>query len=254
MVQIPRSDYARALRPDGRRPDPARRHRSVDRGRAGPDRGRRGGRLRRRQVDPGVDGAGQHHAGRGRPGHRHHQRDRARPLGHRAGRRRHPRRPDRRARPGRQPRHRRRRAPRAADRAVHRRHLRRGQDPHRRRHRHPRAPDLAVAGRRGAGHRPDHAGRRRHRSERGLQGDHGHARGRGTWRRSTAPSTRSRSTCCCWARATRSRRGGCAEQALGRRRRLQAARGLGLHAGRDRRGAPRPPTSGGCRSPCTPTR
>ena len=49
--------------------------------------------------------------GRGRAGHRHHQRDRARPLGHRAGRRRHPRRPDRRARPGRQPRHRRRRAP-----------------------------------------------------------------------------------------------------------------------------------------------
>ena len=54
--------------------------------------------------------------------------------------------------------------PAAADRAVHRRHLRRGQDPHRRRHRHPRAPDLAVADRRGAGDRADHFGRRRHRA------------------------------------------------------------------------------------------
>ena len=65
--------------------------------------------------------------------------------------------------------------PRPADRAVHRRHLRRGQDPHRRRLRQPRAPDLPVADRRGAGHRADHARRRRHRAERGHQGHHRHA-------------------------------------------------------------------------------
>ena len=66
--------------------------------------------------------------------------------------------------PQRQPRHRRRGAPGAADRAVHRRDLRRGQDPHRRRLRHPRALPLPVADRRGAGGGADHAGWRRHRS------------------------------------------------------------------------------------------
>ncbi len=111
MVQISREEYAASVRADGRRPDPVGRHRSVDRGRAGPHRGRRGGRVRRRQVDPGVDGPGRHHPGRGGAGHGHHQRDRARPLGHRPGRRRNPGRPHRRARPRRQSRHRRRRAP-----------------------------------------------------------------------------------------------------------------------------------------------
>ena len=104
------------------------------------------------------------HQGAGRAGHRDHQRDRARPLGHRPGRRRDPGRPDRGARPVRQSRRGRRCAPRPADRPVHRRHLRRGQDPHRRRYRLPRAPALALADRRGAGHRADHPRRRRYRA------------------------------------------------------------------------------------------
>ena len=89
MAELTRARLCRALRPDGRGPGPARRHRPVDRGRAGPHLRRRGGRLRRRQVDPRVDGAGHRVPGRRRARHRHHQRRRARPLGHRAGRRRH---------------------------------------------------------------------------------------------------------------------------------------------------------------------
>ena len=54
-----------------------------------------------------LQGSAHGRAGRARP--RHHERRRARPLGRRALRRRHPRRPHRRARQGRQPRHRRRR-------------------------------------------------------------------------------------------------------------------------------------------------
>ncbi len=109
-----------AVRPDRRRPDPAGRHRPAHRGRAGPVRGRRRGGLRRRQGDPRVDGPGGRDPGRGhaRPGH--HRRGHPRPLGHRQGRRRHPRRPDRRDRQGRQPRHHGRRPPGPGDRAVHR--------------------------------------------------------------------------------------------------------------------------------------
>ena len=135
----------------------------------------------------------------------------------------------------RQPRHRRRRAPGAADRARHRRHLRRGQDPHRRRHRPPRPPPLAVADRRGAGHRADHARRRRHRAVRGHQGDDGHAGRLAPGEDPPRRSTPTRSTCCCSARATRSAPRRLRGAGAGRRRRLQGARGLGLHPGRDRR-------------------
>ena len=46
--------------------------------------------------------------------------------------------------------------------------------------------------------------RRRHRPVRGLQGHHRHAGRLAPAARSTARSTPCRSTCCCWARATRS--------------------------------------------------
>ena len=46
----------RAVRADRRRPDPAGRHQPAHRGRAGPVRGRGRGGLRRRQGDPRVDG------------------------------------------------------------------------------------------------------------------------------------------------------------------------------------------------------
>ena len=188
MVQISREDVRRALRPDGRRPGPARRHRPVDRGRAGPHLRRRGGGLRRRQVDPRVDGASRcTTSADGAPDTvitnavvlDHWGIVRA-DVGIRDGRivalgR------------SRQPRHRRRRRTRRCMIGPsHRRHLRRGQDPHRRRHRLPRALPLPVADRRGAGHRADHARRRRHRAVGGHQGHHRHARARGTWSRSTA--------------------------------------------------------------------
>ena len=51
-MRISRDRYARALRPDRRRPVPPGRHRPRLRGRARPRRARRGGRLRRRQDDP----------------------------------------------------------------------------------------------------------------------------------------------------------------------------------------------------------
>ena len=175
MAELTRARVRRPLRPDRGRPGPARRHRPVDAGRAGPHRRRRGGRLRRRQVDPRVDGPVRPPGPAGVLGHRHHQRARPRPLGRRQRRRRHPRRPDRRAGTGRQPRHRRRRAPRPADRAVHRRHQRRGAHPHGGRHRRPRAPAVRLAGARGARHRDDHPRRRRHRAVGGFQGDDGDA-------------------------------------------------------------------------------
>ena len=175
------------------------------------------------------------HPGRGHARHGHHRRGRARPLGRRQGRRRHPRRPDRRARQGRQPRHHGRRPPRPGDRARHRDHRRQRQDPHRRRDRLPRAPHLPADRRRGAGRRDHHAHRRRHRPGRGHQGHHGHP-GRlapGPDARGDRPLPGQRR--CCSARATRSREDAMWEQLRGRRRRLQAARGLGHHAGGDRR-------------------
>ena len=59
-------------------------------------RGRRRGRLRRRQGHPRVDGPVAAHPRRGRARPRDHRRGRPRPLGHRQGRRRRPRRAHRR--------------------------------------------------------------------------------------------------------------------------------------------------------------
>ena len=133
-----------------------------------------------------------------------------------------------------QPRRGRRRAPAAADRAVHRRHLRRGQDPHRGRHRQPRASDLAVADRRGPRHRADHARRRRHRAVGGHQGHHGDARRLAPGE--DPPLHRPVPDQPAAARQGQHRLDGRAQGAgAGRRRRLQGARGLGLHPGRDRR-------------------
>ena len=181
--------------------------------------------------------------------------DRPRPLGHRPGRRRHPGRPDRRARPGRQPRHRRRRAPGPGDRPVHRRHLRRGQDPHRRRHRHrtctcsrrrrctrrwpPASPRSAAAA-------PDR--RRARKATTVTPGRLAPAD------RSTAPSTAFPVNVLLLGKGNTVIAEAAGRAGAGRRRRLQGARGLGLHPGRDRRRAARRPTSGACRSRCTPTR
>ena len=87
----------RHVRPDHRRPGPARRHRAVHRGREGFHHLRRGSEVRRRQGHPRRHGPepGHRRAGRGR--HRHHQRADPRSLGHRQGRHRHQGRPHRRA-------------------------------------------------------------------------------------------------------------------------------------------------------------
>ena len=89
----------RAARADGRRPDPARRHRPAHRGHRGPQprrRLRRRGDLRRRQGDPRVDGPGRRDPCRGRAGPGDHRCGGPRPLGCRQGRRRRAGRPDRR--------------------------------------------------------------------------------------------------------------------------------------------------------------
>ena len=59
LQMIPRSTapLRRAVRPDGRRPPAARRHRPLARGRGGPLHRRRRGGVRRRQDDPRVDAA-----------------------------------------------------------------------------------------------------------------------------------------------------------------------------------------------------
>ena len=95
----------RHVRPDDRRPRPARRHRALHRDREGFHHLRRGGEVRRRQGDPRRHGPGADDARARRGRHRHHQRRHPRPLGDRQGRRRHQGRAHRRDRQGRQPGH-----------------------------------------------------------------------------------------------------------------------------------------------------
>ena len=180
MSRIAARPLPGAVRPDHRRPHPARRHRPADRGHRGPLRRRRRGRVRRRQGDPRVDGPVDGHPRRGGAA------DLVitgavdpRPLGHRQGRHRRARRPHRRHRQGRQPRHHGRRRPGARDRPVdgdHRRQ-RAGSSP-------PAAIDCHVhlicpqTARGGARRRHHHDHRRRHRPGRGHEGHDRHA---GAW-------------------------------------------------------------------------
>ena len=117
--------------------------------------------------------------------------------------------------------------PDLVDRPEHRDHRRQRPDPHRRRDRLPRAPDLPADRRRGARRRHHHAHRRRHRPGRGHQGHHGHAR-------RLAPGPDARGDGRLPGQRAAARQGQHAsprrrmwEQLRGRRRRLQAARGLG---------------------------
>ena len=135
-----------------------------------------GGKVdpRRHGPGPGVDGPAPADA----VDLRHHQRADRRPLGHRQGRHRHPRRPHRRpsARPATrdvQP------GVDHRDRRRHRGHRRRGPDRHRRRHRHPHPLHLPAAGRGGARQRRHDDDRRRHRPGHRHQRHHLHARRRG---------------------------------------------------------------------------
>jgi urease subunit alpha len=107
---------------------------------------------------------------------RDHRRRRARPLGHRQGRRRRARRPDRGLGKAGNP-----DTMDGVDPALvigpsTEIIAGNGKDPHRRRDRLPRAPHLPAAARRGARVRHHHDHRRRHRAGRGHQGHHGHAR------------------------------------------------------------------------------
>ena len=175
---------------------------------------------------------------RGCARHHHHQRAGRRLVGHRPRRRGHPGRPDRRPRPRGQSGHRGRRTSRPPDRAIHRRDRRRGSDPHRRRDRLARPPAVAVAASRGARDRDHHDRRRRHRPERGLEGDHGHARRVAP--RADASRARRRTAQHPAARQGEHRqRRGPRRTGARRRRRVQAARGLGFDAGRDRHRAAR---------------
>ena len=244
----------RAVRAHRRRPGAAGRHRPVHRGRAGPVRGRGRGRVRRRQGHPRVDGPGPRDPRRRRPRSGHHRRRRAGSLGHHQGRRRHPGRPDRRARQGRQPRHHGRRPPGPGHRAVHRDHGRQRPDPHGRRHRLPRAPDLPAdcCPRRSAPASPPSIG-----------GGTGPAEGTkattvtpGAW--NLARMLEAIDRLAAQRRAARQGQHGLRGSPVGaaarRGVRVQAARGLGLHAGRDRRLPARLPRRPGCRRRCTPTR
>ena len=186
-----------------------------------------------------------------RPGD--HRRRRPRPLGHRQGRRRRARRAHRGARQGRQPRHDGRRPPGPGDRARHRDHRRQRQDPHRRRDRLPRAPHLPADHGHRPRHRHHHDHRRRHRAGRGHQGHH-----RDRVALVPAPDAH-------LARhlADQRRPAGQGQHRLDRRHvgaaarrgeRVQAARGLGLDPGRDRRLPRRLRRGRACRPRCTPTR
>ena len=144
--------------------------------------------------------------------------------------------PDRRHRPQRQPGHRRRGRPGAGHRAGHRRDLRRGQDPHRRRLRLARALPVAVADPRGAGRRADHPGRRRHRAVGGVQGHHGDP-GRLAPEAGPPRARRVPGQPAAAGQGQHRVGGGLRGAGAGRGRRLQGARGLGIHPGGGRRGA-----------------
>ena len=248
----------RALRPDRRRPGAARRHRPLDRGRGGPTASaatRRSSAAARRSASrccrarrPRAEGAPDlvitnvvvlDHWGVVKCD-----------VGD-------PRRPHRRARQGRQPRHRRRRrtprceiGPTTEIIAGEGRILTAGGD------RLPRALHLPADRRRGARGRDHDADRRRHRARRGHEGDDRARRAPralardARWRWTTMPGQRAA------ARQGQHRLGRrrCDEQVAGGRRRLQAARGLGLDAGRDRRLPARRRRDAACRSRSTPTR
>ena len=113
--------------------------------------------------------------------------------------------------------------PEPRDRADDRDHRRRGPDPDRGRDRRARALHLPADRRRGRGRRHDDADRRRHRAGRGHARDDLHAVAVGDPRDAAGDGRRSRSTCCCWARATPSRATGCAS------RRGPASGGFKLH-------------------------
>ena len=254
MARIAPGGVRGDLRPDRRRPDPARRHRPVDRDRAGPHLRRRGVGLRRRQVDPRVDEPGAGHLGRRCAGHGDHQRGDPGPLGHR---------PRRRRDPG--------RAGSPASAAAATRTSPTGSIPTLvigpgtdvisgegkiltaggfDSHVHFLSPSqihealaagLTTLGGGGTG------------PVGGLQGHHGHP-GRlapeagppGARRVPGQPAA---------AGQGQHRVGGRLRGAgAGRGRRLQGARGLGLHPGGGRRRPEGAPRSGGCRSPCTRTR
>ena len=95
--------------------------------------------------------------------------------------------------------------PALRDRAVHGDHRRRGPDPHGRRRSTATSTSSPADRRRGARGRDHDADRRRHRAGRGHEGDDLHARRARARARCSSRSTRCRSTCCCSARATRSR-------------------------------------------------
>ncbi len=188
-----------------------------------------GGKVIRESMGQAVADPGRGHA---RPGH--HRRCRARPLGRDQGRRRHPRRPDRGTGQGRQPRHHGRRHALAGHRPVDRGPRRQRADPHRRRHRQPRPPDRAAADAGGPRGRHDHADRRRHRAGRGHQGDHGDA-GRVLARRDARLAHGVADELRAAGQGQHHVDGRAVGATAGRGRRVQAARGLGHHAGGDRR-------------------
>ena len=184
---------------------------------------------------------------------RHHQCADRRLDRHPQGRRRHQGRTHRRYRQGRQPRRDGRRHRRDDRRRHDRSDCRRRADPDGRRHRRAHSLHLSAAGLRGARQRGHHLHRRRHRPGHRHQRDHLHA-GQPAHRvdaagdRHVADELRlSRQR-----QLLASRRVDRADR--GRRDRLEAARGLGIDAGGDRRLPRASPTRTTSRWRSTPTR
>ena len=125
--------------------------------------------------------------------------------------------------------------PRSADRAVDGDPRRRGPHPHRGRRRLPRPLHRAADRRRGARLRDHDADRRRHRPGRGHEGDDRARRARTRSRRCSPRSTTSPVNVLLLGKGNTVSAEALHEQVRRRRRRVQAARGLGLDAGRDRR-------------------